>query len=127
VKSRLGYVKRNLSHIEKLSANGNFGLRLADAERLEVIKTLYRQQNEMLSGRKRKVDDRIVSLSQPHVRPIVRGKASANMEFGAKLSVSLVDGTVGIDRLSWDAFNESEDLIPRVEACKKRNRVKGSL
>ncbi|MCK5843632.1 MAG: IS5 family transposase, partial [Victivallales bacterium] len=121
VKSQLGYVKRNLSHIEKLLAEKTSGLSLSDAERLKVIKTLYRQQNEMFKERKHRVDERIVSLSQPHVRPIVRGKASASVEFGAKLSVSLVDGIARIDRLSWDAYNESEDLIPQVEAYKERN------
>ena len=34
------------------------------------------------------VDYRIVSLNQPHIRPIVRGKAGKAVEFGAKLSAS---------------------------------------
>jgi len=70
---------------------------------------------------KHSVKERIVGISQPWIRPIVRGKASADVEFGAKLSISLVDGVAGIDRLSWDAYNESEDLIPQVEAYRKRN------
>ncbi len=39
-------------------------------------------------------------LSQPHVRPIVRGKAGKPTEFGAKLSVSCVDNYVFLHRLS---------------------------
>ncbi len=35
-------------------------------------------------------DDRIVSIHQPHVRPIIRGKANKSAEFGAKLSASLI-------------------------------------
>lgn len=66
------------------------------------------------------VPDRIVSLPQPHVRPIVRGKAGRDVEFGAKLSVSLVEGYAYLDHLSWDAFNESGDLICQVENYKQR-------
>lgn len=55
-----------------------------------------------------------------HVRPIVRGKASASTEFGAKLSVSLVNGIARVDHLSWDNFNESTDLQTQVETYRKR-------
>jgi len=60
-----------------------------------------------------RISDRIVSISQPHVRPIVRGKA------GAK-SVSLIDGISFVDRISWDAYNESEDLKVEIEDYRKR-------
>jgi hypothetical protein len=59
---------------------------------------------------------RIVSLSQPHIRPIVRGKAGKSVEFGAKLSASCFEGYVFLDRISWDNFNESRDLKAQVEA-----------
>ena len=57
--------------------------------------------------------DRIASISQPHVRPMVRGKARSNVEFGAKISVSLVNGFSFVDRISWDNYNESGDLLRR--------------
>jgi transposase, IS5 family len=60
-------------------------------------------------------DDRIVSIHQPHVRPIIRGKAKSRTKFGAKISVSLVDGIAMVDHLGWDAFNESQDLRDQVE------------
>jgi hypothetical protein len=66
------------------------------------------------------VDDRIVSISQPHVRPILRGKAAAPVEFGAKISVSCVDGYVYLDRLSWDAYHEAGDLPGQIEAYRER-------
>lgn len=53
---------------------------------------------------------------QPHVRLIKRGKASAQTEFGAKFSASFVEGYCFLDRLSWDADNESLDLIGQAEA-----------
>lgn len=72
----------------------------------------------MFRERKHSVKDRIVSINQPHVRPI--GKAATPVEFGAKISVSVADGIAYLDRLSWDAFNESEDLVTQVEKFKER-------
>jgi hypothetical protein len=74
----------------------------------------------MYAQRQSRIDDRIVSLSQPHVRPIVRGKAGTPVEFGAKFSASCVDGDVFLDPLSWDNFNESGDLQQQVEPFKAR-------
>jgi IS5 family transposase len=54
------------------------------------------------------------------VRPIKRGKAGSDTEFGAKVSVSLVDGYAFVDRTSWDNFNESQDLKSQAEAYKRR-------
>ena len=62
----------------------------------------------MLDTKTHRIADRIVSLSQPWVRPIVRGKSKAPTEFGAKISVSVVGGYSFIDRLSFDAYNEGE-------------------
>ena len=63
---------------------------------------------------------RIVSISQPHVRPIKRGKANASTEFGAKISASLVDGYCFLDHLDWNNYNESGDLVGQIEAYKER-------
>ena len=59
-----------------------------------IINELYRQQAEIYINKVHRISDRIVSIRQPHVRPIVRGKAGAKVEFGAKVSVSLIDGIV---------------------------------
>lgn len=59
-------------------------------------------------------------MSQPHVRPIVRGKAGTPVEFGAKISVSVVDGGSVVDRISWDADNESVDLGQQIDAYRRR-------
>jgi hypothetical protein len=48
----------------------------------------------------------MASIHQPHVRPIVRGKTNANVEFGAKVQVSLVQGFAFLEDLPWEAFNE---------------------
>jgi hypothetical protein len=67
-----------------------------------------------------RVSDRIVSIHQPYVRPIVRGKAKAKVEFGSKLNISLQDGYAFIETLSWDAFNECNDVQSAAENYKKR-------
>ncbi|MCP4747558.1 MAG: hypothetical protein GY874_15675 [Desulfobacteraceae bacterium] len=53
----------------------------------------------MYEQRINRIDDRIVNIYQPHVRPIKRGKAGAGTEFGAKISVSAIDGYCYLDRL----------------------------
>ena len=87
---------------------------------LLVIQELYRQQLWMYTQRCQRIANRLVSLSQPHVRPIVRGKAGTPVEFGAKISVSLVDGVSFVDRISWEAYNESRDLVQQIEAFRRR-------
>ena len=66
------------------------------------------------------IDHPIVSIHQPHVRPIVRGKSQAKVEFGAKIHVSIIHGISFLDELSWDAFNEGSHMINFVEQFRKR-------
>jgi hypothetical protein len=75
----------------------------------------------MYCNKSRRCDDRIVSISQPYVGPIVRGKVNKAVEFGSKLSVSLTgSGLARVDHLRWDAFHEGLDLKSQVEAYRKR-------
>jgi len=121
LRSQLGFVRRNLSSIGKLTETIDLTVLSKRQYRdLLVISELYRQQRWMFDHRIHRVDDRIVSISQPHVRPIKRGKAGSDTEFGAKVSVSLVEGYGFVDRASWDNFNECLDLKGQVEAYKKR-------
>lgn len=85
-----------------------------------IIQQVYDQQQGMYDSWKSKCDNRIVSISQPHIRPIVRGKAGKKTEFGAKISVSMADGLAFVDHIGWDAFNESKDLKQQVEEYKLR-------
>jgi hypothetical protein len=84
-----------------------------------TIGKFFGQQEQMYKERTHRVEDRIVSLDQPHVRPIVRGKASAKVEFGPKVEISLVDGFSFIDGISWDAKNESSTLQEATEKYRK--------
>ncbi len=120
----LNFLRRNLRAIDALLQNPK-ALPLARLSRkmyknLLVCRELYRQQLKMFESRTNRIDDRIVSISQPHVRPIKRGKARNQTEFGAKLSLSLVNGFSFQDRLSWDSYNESFDLIEQVESYRRR-------
>lgn len=119
---QLRYIKRNLGHIHRQLDNGA-GLGDLTAywhKCLMVIHTLHDQQLGMYQDRSHRCADRIVSISQPHVRPIVRGKASQRVEFGAKISASHVDGFIFLDRFSWDAYNETVDLEGQAEAFRQR-------
>jgi len=69
----------------------------------------------------RRCDDRIVSVSQPYLRPVIRGKLGKTVEFGAQISVSLTEtGLAHVDKLHWDAHHEGHDLQAQVEVYKKR-------
>ena len=121
IRKQLGYLRRNLKTIAKLSEKSSLLLLSKRQYRnLLVIHEVYRQQRWMYDNNQNRIDDRIVSISQPHVRPIKRGKAKASTEFGAKISASLVDGYTFLDHLDWDNFNESLDLKPQVKAYHKR-------
>lgn len=119
---QLNYVKRNLGYLDKMLDvfEGNrFPLSKKDQRYLWVIHEVYRQQQQMFDEKKHQCADRIVSIHQPYVRPMVRGKAKAKVEFGPKLGMTLDNGYTRINTLSWDAYHEGSDLIPHVEAYKE--------
>ena len=118
LRKQLGYVARDIGHLGKILHDHPEALNERQTESFHVIQTLYDQQREMYDQQTHRVNDRIVSLSQPHVRPIVRGKTAAPVEFGAKIEVSLVDRYARIEKLSWDAFNEGGTLQESVERFK---------
>lgn len=117
----LRYLRRDIKIVETLvDRNGLEPLNWRQYKNLLVVQEIYRQQLEMYEDRQYRTDDRIVSISQPHVRPIVRGKASAAVEFGAKLSVSVVNGFVFSEKLEWDAYNENRTLIDSLKRYKQK-------
>jgi IS5 family transposase len=121
VGKQLNYLKRDLTHIDNLL--DKYQLMPFDKHQLKyfmVIQHLYQQQFYMYKEYIHSVEHRIVSIHQPHVRPIVRGKTNANVEFGAKIHVSLMKGYAFLDELSWEAFNEGSYLMASVEKYKNR-------
>ena len=91
-----------------------------DYKCLRAVFKMYEQQKMMFEQNVRSCADRIISIYQPHLRPIVRGKAKAKVEFGAKIGASIVNGYTYVDHLSWDAYNESSDLAMQTELYRKR-------
>lgn len=87
---------------------------------IQTVIEMYHQQDAMHRNGTHSCPGRIVSIHQPHVRPMVRGKASARVEFGAKIGVSVVNGYSYIDNHSWDAYNESSDLKTHLDNFKER-------
>lgn len=121
LKQQLSYLGRNIRSIEKiLDTLEGIPLKKIQYKYLLVIQHLYQQQKTMYDTKTHTVDDRIVSIHQPHVRPIVRGKAKSKVEFGSKINISLVDGITFLDDFSWDAFNEGTRLKKSVEKYKER-------
>ena len=116
---QLAYLRRDLDAIDgKLSLGKSLTTR--QMERLDTICTIYEQQKYMYDNHTHSVPDRIVSVSQPFVRPIVRGKAGKPVEFGAKLDISVVDGWTRLECCSFDAYNEAGNLQEMVERFRER-------
>ncbi|AFV02722.1 IS5 family transposase ISBco3 [bioreactor metagenome] len=113
---QLRYIRRDLKNIKTLAEKSSLTLLTKRQYRnLLVSQEIYWQQLEMYKQGKHSVEDRIVSLHMPFVRPIVRGKSNADVEFGAKLAISVVNGFSYMESLSFDAFNESKTLMQSVE------------
>ena len=86
-----------------------------------MVSELVRQQTILYHADSRSIPNRIVSLFQSHIRPIVRGKARCNVEFGAKISISVTgEGFTFLDRLSYDPYNEGDDLKSQAMAYRRR-------
>ena len=115
IRKQLGYVKRDLKYMDAILADHPDVLNGKQAEQYAVIQIMYAQQKEMFSKGTRRAEDRIVSIHQPWVRPIVRGKTTAPTEFGAKVELSMNNGYTRIEEIRWDAYNEGTTLKASVE------------
>lgn len=120
IRKQLSYVRRDIGYLERYFSQGY----VPDTKDIPVILTifkLYEQQEYMYKSKVHTVPDRIVSISQPWIRPIVRGKVKAPVEFGAKLDVSIDNEGYGrLEKISFDAYNESGCLIEAVERYRLR-------
>jgi transposase, IS5 family len=97
LQEKLNRYAHALNHIELLPV----------FEKLKVIKQIITQQNYLIKHKGSKLSDRILSLSKPYVRAIVRGKENKAVEFGAKVHMMQIDGINYIEHLSYRAFNET--------------------
>lgn len=118
---QLQYVRRNLDSIAKqveqgakLTALGNELYR-----KLLVISEVYRQQKLMYDEKENRAEGRIVSITQPHLRPIVRGKVHAPVEFGAKVATAHIGGYSFMIHMDYENFSEAKYLKKTAEEYKR--------
>ena len=120
IKQQLQYIRRDMGYVKTFLSDG-VELTPRQAARLSVLHQVYEQQQYMYENNTHSVSNRIVSISQPYIRPIVRGKAAAPVEFGAKLDLSIDEnGMARLEKLSFDAYNESDVLIGAIEKYHER-------
>lgn len=127
-------LKRRLLHLlEKLigqtrvlhhNYKGKIALSSDYQKRFSAIKKVLSQEKELFKGEK--VTDRIVSIDRPYLHPIVRGKETKTVEFGAKVNNIQIDGISFIEHLSFKAFNEGVRLKDCIRLQQKltKTRVK---
>jgi len=125
IKAQLQYVERDLNILDRLIHQGREKgipnpFTEKETKELDTIRLLFAQQKEMYKNKTHRAKDRIVSIWQSWVRPIVRGKTKTPVEFGAKLEISIVNGFTAIEKISWDNFNESTGLRASVERYKAK-------
>ncbi len=120
IRKQLAYVRRDIKYLEGFLSDG-YAPNKKEISLLLTIYKLYEQQNYMYKNKVHSVSDRIVSITQPWLRPIVRGKTKTPVEFGAKFDLSLdEDGYGRIEKISYDAYNESTVLIDAINRFKER-------
>lgn len=120
IRKQLSYVNRDIRYLEVFMADGYAPTKKEISLFLTIYK-LFEQQNYMYKNKVHSVPERIVSITQPWLRPIVRGKTQTPVEFGAKFDLSLDDNGYGrIEKISYDAYNESTVLIDTINRFKER-------
>jgi transposase, IS5 family len=97
------YVSQALGRLVKLKPT--------QLKRLKTIEAVYEQQKEHFDQPESKIEQRIVSLQQPHIRPIVRGKEVKKVEFGPKVNMLRIGGINLIEKCAYDNFNEGTRFV----------------
>lgn len=119
IRQQLQYIRRDRGYLSQFEKQG-IVLTEKENKLLQVLDKVHEQQKFMYDNKVHTIENRIVSISQPYIRPIVRGKSKAQVEFGAKLDLSIVDGFGRIEKISFEAYNESEVLADVMERYKQR-------
>lgn len=116
----LGKILKEIRRMERENEGACKLLTGREKSELEIITMMYRQQRNHFQSKdsRESIPDRIVSISKPYVRPIVRGKEVKSVEFGAKVNNILVDGVSFIEKLSFNAFSEGT----RLKHCLKMHK-----
>ncbi|MFR9627856.1 MAG: transposase [Rikenellaceae bacterium] len=100
----LPLLKKLILEIKQLINNKHIKLSRKDAQRFKISEKILSQQTKLFNGEK--IENRIVSISKPYIRPIVRGKETKAVEFGAKVNSIQVGGFNFIEHIDFKAFHE---------------------
>jgi len=119
IRQQLQYIRRDRGYLSQFEKKG-IVLSEKESKLLQVLDKVHEQQKFMYDNKVHTIENRIVSISQPYIRPIVRGKSKAQVEFGAKLDLSIARGFGRIEKISFEAYNESEVLANVIERYKQR-------
>jgi transposase, IS5 family len=107
-KQLLKFLIRLTEQVKALQQKYSLSLASRDQRRFKTILKVYEQQHHKAYGLPNEpIKNRIVSLSKPYIRPIVRGKETKAVEFGAKVNKLQINGISFIEQFSYEAFNES--------------------
>lgn len=118
-KKLLKFLLKLLQHVSQLDEKYQLTFSNKQRKRYAAIVKIYEQQHEKLYGNAKEIKDRIVSLSKTYIRPIIRGKETKVVEFGAKVNMLQIDGINFIEHLSYDAFNEGTRLQSGIHLHRK--------
>jgi hypothetical protein len=121
IREQLEYVEKNVSALEKIFPEISTWDYLKHLSLFETIRDVARQQRQHYENPDEPIPNRIVSIRQPYIRPIVRGKARGEVEFGQKLGLSIVDGFTFIENQSWNNFAEGNTLEASAEKFRERH------
>ena len=121
IRKQLSYVKRDIKYLEEFMTTG-YAPNKKEIQKLLTIYKLYEQQEYMYKNEVHSVEERIVSIHHPWLRPIVRGKVKSPVEFGVKFDLSLDENGYGrIEKASFSSYNESTILVEAIERYKERS------
>jgi hypothetical protein len=125
-RSLLLLLKKFSDELDRLEAEYGITMTKDQYRRRATAKKIYSQQHAYFyKGQKPKA--RIVSLDKDYIRPIVRGKETKAVEFGAKVNKFQINGISFIEHLSFEAFHEGNSFQDTVFKAQRLTKVKTRL
>ena len=120
----LQLLEKLLDQLELLHSSYRNRLTLSSdyQRRFSVIQTVLEQGKNLFAGKK--VSNRIVSIDRHYLRPIIRGKETKSVEFGAKVNNIQIDGISFIEHISFKAFNEGVRLKDCIHLQQQLTKVR---
>ncbi len=85
---------------------------------LNNASSIMTQQKDIYKGLK--VKERIVSIHQPHIRPMVRGKYPVEVEFGPKVLLNLKNNFLFLEDLQFNNVSDTQLLDTAIKGYKER-------